>query len=64
MSMDRIPFNRPHVTGDESGLMADAMARGHLSGDGYYTAEASNLLRQITGARHVLLTTSCTHAVA
>jgi dTDP-4-amino-4,6-dideoxygalactose transaminase len=63
MSVDRIPFNRPHITGDEAGLMADAMARGHLSGDGYYTAEASNLLRQITGARHVLLTTSCTHAL-
>ena len=43
--------------------MADAMARGHLSGDGHYTAEASDLLREITGARHVLLTTSCTHAL-
>jgi dTDP-4-amino-4,6-dideoxygalactose transaminase len=43
--------------------MADSMARGHLSGDGHYTAEASNLLRELTGSPHVLLTTSCTHAL-
>src|SRR4029079_757983 len=63
MSMKRIPFNRPYVTGDEVGLMSDAMARGHLSGDGHYTAEASRLLREITGSANVLLTTSCTHAL-
>ena len=43
--------------------MADSMARRHLSGDGHYTSEASSLLREITGTRSVLLTTSCTHAL-
>ena len=43
--------------------MADAMARGHFSGDGNYTTEASALVREMTAARHVLLTTSCTHAL-
>ena len=63
MSIDRIPFNRPFSTGDELAFIADAMARGHLSGDGHYTKEASQLLREITRSHSVLLTTSCTHAL-
>jgi dTDP-4-amino-4,6-dideoxygalactose transaminase len=43
--------------------MADAGERGHLSGDGHYTAVASRLLGRRTDASHVLLTTSCTHAL-
>lgn len=61
--MSAIPFNRPFVTGAEAGLMADAVARGHLSGDGHYTRQASGLLAEITGVPNVLLTTSCTHAL-
>jgi dTDP-4-amino-4,6-dideoxygalactose transaminase len=61
--MTIVPFNRPYITGRESGLMVDAMTRGHLSGDGYYTKRASSLLAQVTGVEDVLLTTSCTHAL-
>jgi dTDP-4-amino-4,6-dideoxygalactose transaminase len=61
--MTEIPFNRPYVTGAETGLMIDAVRRGHLSGDGYYTRRASRLLAEIVGAPNVLLTTSCTHAL-
>ena len=61
--MTAIPFNRPFVTGAEAGLMADAVARGHLSGDGHYTRQASGLLAELTGVPNVLLTTSCTHAL-
>ena len=58
-----IPFNRPYTTGDELGLMADAIARSHLAGDGHYTATASASLRQLTGVNDAMLTTSCTHAL-
>jgi dTDP-4-amino-4,6-dideoxygalactose transaminase len=61
--MSGIPFNRPYVTGAETGLMIDAMRRGHISGDGYYTARASQLLADILNVPDVLLTTSCTHAL-
>lgn len=61
--MRRIPFNRPYTTGRESDLMADAVQRGHVSGDGEYTRRASEMLRQLTGGDDVLLTTSCTHAL-
>jgi TDP-4-keto-6-deoxy-D-glucose transaminase len=63
VKVDPIPFNRPFTTGQEAALMADAVDRGHLSGDGFYTREASTLLTKITGVPHVLLTTSCTHAL-
>ncbi len=49
--------------GDEFEYMADALARMHVSGDGHYTMRCAALLEQRTGARRVLLTTSCTHAL-
>lgn len=58
-----IPFNRPYVTGHEVGYMGDAVARGHISGDGFYTASCTKLLTGLTGAAGSLLTTSCTHAL-
>jgi dTDP-4-amino-4,6-dideoxygalactose transaminase len=58
-----IPFNRPHVTGPEYRYLADAVERGHVSGDGHYTRRAHELLAKVTGVDRVLLTTSCTHAL-
>ena len=58
-----IPFNRPAVTGREVEYMQQAIANGHLSGDGAFTKRCHGLLEAITGAPKVLLTTSCTHAL-
>jgi dTDP-4-amino-4,6-dideoxygalactose transaminase len=63
MSVLRVPFNRPTLAGREMEYIQDAVARSHLSGDGWYTRRCSELLREITGAPHVLLTSSCTHAL-
>ena len=43
--------------------MADAVARGWISGDGEYTRRCHALLQQELGSRAVFLTTSCTHAL-
>jgi dTDP-4-amino-4,6-dideoxygalactose transaminase len=43
--------------------MADALQRGHLSGDGYYTKKCNALLENELGVGKVMLTTSCTHAL-
>jgi dTDP-4-amino-4,6-dideoxygalactose transaminase len=59
----RIPFNRPGLAGNELRYVADAITRGHSSGDGSYTAKCHSVLREILSARKVLLTTSCTHAL-
>ena len=58
-----IPFNRPGVTGRELPYLQQALASGHLSGDGAFTARCHAMLEAITGAAKVLLTTSCTHAL-
>lgn len=58
-----IPFNRPSIAGREFELMREAIANGHISGDGAFTRRASAMLEAITGAPRVLLTTSCTHAL-
>jgi len=59
----RIPFNRPYVTGNEIAYIQDVIRRGHASGDGAYTQRCNDLLERTLGARKVLLTTSCTHAL-
>jgi dTDP-4-amino-4,6-dideoxygalactose transaminase len=58
-----IRFNVPGVTGKESEYVADAVRRGHLSGDGHYSKACQAVLEQALGAPKVLLTTSCTHAL-
>ena len=63
MSDADIPFNLPSTAGREFDYLADAIARGQLSGDGHYTSECSRVLRQITGSPAALLTHSCTAAL-
>lgn len=58
-----IPFNRPYMTGRELELIAQAHARGHLSGDGEFTRRCHAWLEQNTGSRRALLTHSCTAAL-
>lgn len=59
----KIPFNRPSYAGNEVDYMAQAVALGHISGDGRFTKKAQALLEQELGVPKVLLTTSCTHAL-
>ena len=58
-----IPFNKPFMTGRELGYIAEAHTRGHLSGDGAFTARCNAWLEKRTGARKALLTHSCTAAL-
>lgn len=60
---DRIPFNRPCRTGREEQYVAEALASGHMSGDGAFTKKCAELLGRALGGAGVLLTTSCTHAL-
>ncbi len=59
----KIPFNKPSAVGAELANIADALARGHLSGDGYYTKRCHQWLEQRLGCRRALLTHSCTGAL-
>ena len=58
-----IPFNRASFEGNEHAHMAEAVANGHISGDGPFTRKCHAVLQQELGVQKVLLTTSCTHAL-
>jgi dTDP-4-amino-4,6-dideoxygalactose transaminase len=59
----RIPFNRASLSGSELENIAEAIAHGHISGDGPFTRRCEEILEQELAASRVLLTTSCTHAL-
>ncbi|NDG26271.1 MAG: aminotransferase class I/II-fold pyridoxal phosphate-dependent enzyme, partial [Proteobacteria bacterium] len=64
MSQDGlIPFNRPCLTGKELEYIADAIRRGHASGDGFYTQQCHRFFENQFEIKKALLTTSCTHAL-
>jgi len=58
-----IPFNRPHVTGDELRFIAHAVERMQLSANGEFTRHCQQFLKEWSGAECVLLTHSCTAAL-
>src|SRR5262245_14505869 len=59
----QIPFNRPLLIDTAYGYVREAVALGHLSGDGPFTKKCHALLEQLLGVPKALLTTSCTHAL-
>lgn len=59
----RIPFNKPLFLGKEIDYIKDAIERGHISGDGYYSKKCQDTLQKILSVKKVLMTTSCTHAL-
>ena len=62
-STERIPFNRPFMTGRELSYIAEAHLKGRLAGDGDFTQRCRDWLERETGSGTVLLTHSCTAAL-
>ena len=58
-----VPFNRPYASGTELAYVEEAIAQGHLSGNGPFTKRCSRWLEAATGARQALLTHACTGAL-
>jgi len=61
--MKRIPFNQPFTVGTEYDRLREAIASGHLSGNGKYTKLCQQWLERETGCAKALLTHSCTAAL-
>lgn len=59
----QIPFNRYEFGEAEYEYIRDAVARGHISGDGHYSRLCEDKISSITQSSSCLLTTSCTHAL-
>lgn len=58
-----IPFNKPYLSGKELVYIEDAVKKGKISGNGYYTQKCHDFFQTQFGFRKVLLTTSCTDAL-
>ena len=58
-----IPFNRPTISPRQIEYITTSFASHHLSGDGPFTRQVSDLLSSIHDGAKVLLTTSCTAAL-
>jgi dTDP-4-amino-4,6-dideoxygalactose transaminase len=58
-----IPFNKPFTTGKETLYINDAILRGKLSGNGFYTNACHHFFERFFGFNKVLLTNSCTDAL-
>ena len=61
--MTRIPFNKPSIVSKEVEYLREAIERGQLSGDGYFTKLCNQKICELTGAPAALLTHSCTAAL-
>ena len=59
----KVPFNKACLTGKELEYVADSVKSGDLVGNGEYTRKCETLLENAFGAKRVLLTGSCTHAL-
>ncbi|MDA8698003.1 dTDP-4-amino-4,6-dideoxygalactose transaminase [Rhodopirellula sp.] len=60
MSHQPIPFNKPFIAGKELYYVAQAVTRGNLSGDGYFTQACCRLMEEKFQIPKILLTPSCT----
>lgn len=61
--LPRIPFNLAAIEGRELEYVTQSILSGHPASGGEFSARAGALLAELTGAEHVLLTTSCTAAL-
>lgn len=58
--MNKIPFNKPYMTGKELWYISQAHHAGQLAGDGSYTKKCHKWLEAQTNCHKALLTHSCT----
>lgn len=61
--MNKIPFNKPCLTGKEAHYIYQAVSAGKLSGNGYFTKLCQNFFMERYGFKKCLLTTSGTDAL-
>ncbi len=58
-----IDFNRPPFVGTELDYIKQAIELGKLCGDGEFTKRCSQWMQEKFQTNHILMTTSCTHAL-
>jgi dTDP-4-amino-4,6-dideoxygalactose transaminase len=61
--MRKIDFHKIYLSGKERKYIEDALNKGSISGDGFYTKKVSKFLEEKFDLIKVLMTTSATHAL-
>ena len=61
--MNKVPFNKPSLVGDEIKYIRDAVRLGQLAGDGTYTERCQKQISKLVGGGDTLITHSCTAAL-
>lgn len=61
--IQKIPFNKPYLTGKELSYIAEAHLNGQLAGDGQFTKRCQTWLENLGDTHKALLTHSCTAAL-
>lgn len=61
--MDKIPFNKPYLSGKELYYISQTIHSGKTSGNQHFTKKVHSFFNQTFGFRKSLLTTSCTDAL-
>lgn len=61
--MNKVPFNKPYLTGLEEENLRILSEKKHLSGDGEFTKFCNNWIEKKLGCEKALLTHSCTAAL-
>jgi dTDP-4-amino-4,6-dideoxygalactose transaminase len=59
----RIPFNKPFISGKELEYVTQAITAGQIASDGQFTKSCAGLMEQTFGIAKVLMTPSCTAAL-
>ncbi len=63
MALNFIPFNKPYLSGNELKYIQEAIEKGKISGNGFFTQKCQNYFNQQAGFKKSLLTTSCSDAL-
>ena len=63
MALNKITFNKPHFTGNETKYIEEAVRSMKISGDGMFTKKCHDFFEKKYGFLKCLLTTSCTDAL-
>ena len=61
--IEKIPFNKPYIIGEELKYIEDAVNSGKISGNGKYSKLCHSFFKNRYGFKECLLTNSCTDAL-
>lgn len=63
LSGNKIPFNKPYVTGHEKKYVDEVLVSGNLCGGGAYTEKCHNFFKDKYSVKECFLTSSCSDAL-